>query len=152
MAKINVYSSEDFERSKLRYVVFSSVFIMIFAVSIFYKNIVWAILMFFLLGWYLYYGIINNKEIPLKISNNWLVIWDKTLERNRFSGYVLEIDQKKQEIKNIVFITHKHHNIYTINDIDKNIKEFIEELNNYLDMTDHFSQTFWEKTSRKLKL
>ena len=51
-----------------------------------------------------------------------------------FSGYSLEIDSKKQKIKNIVFITPKYHSIHTINDTDNNIKTFLQELNNYLPM------------------
>jgi len=152
MAKITVYSSENFERNKLWYVIFSSVFIIIFAVSIFYKNIVWAILMFFLLGGYLYYGIINNQEIDLKITNSWLMIWSKISNWNNFSGYTLEIDPIKQEIKNIVLVYPKFHNIHTINDTDDHIKDFLQELNNHLPMLGEFPQTFWEKASRKMKL
>ena len=152
MAKIKAYSSENFERNKLRYVIFSSVFILIFAVSIFYKNIVWAILMFFLLGGYLYYGIINNQEVDIKITDNGLMIGDKISNWTKFTGYSLEIDPIKQKIKNIVFVAPKYHNIHTINDTDNNIKSFLQELNNYLPMVWEFPQTFREKASRKMKL
>jgi hypothetical protein len=152
MAQIKAYSSENFERNKLRYIIFSSVFILIFAVSIFYKNIVWAILMFFLLGGYLYYGIINNQELNIKITDNWLMIGSKISNWTKFSWYCLEIDPVKQKIKNIVFIAPRYHNIHTINDTDDNIKEFLQELNNYLPMTWEFPQTFREKASRKMKL
>ena len=152
MHKIKAYSSENFERNKLRYIIFSSVFIIIFTVSIFYKNIVWAILMFFLLGWYLYYGIINNKEIDIKITKNGLMFGSKISHWTKYNGYSLEIDPIKQEIKNIVFIAQKYHNIHTINDTDDNIKLFLNELNNYLPMIWEYNQTFREKASRKMKL
>lgn len=152
MAKIKAYSSENFERNKIRYIIFSSVFIMIFAVSIFYKNIVWAILMFFLLGGYLYYGIINNQELDIKITENGLMVWPKISHWTKFIGYSLEIDPIKQKIKNIVFVAAKYHNIHTINDTDDNIKSFLQELNNYLPMIWEFPQTFWEKASRKMEL
>ena len=152
MPKLQVYSSEKFNRDKLWYIVFSSIFIIIFAISIFYKNIVWAILMFFLLGWYLYYGIINIQEITMKITDNGLIIWEKMINWNHFSSYSLEIDQNNQIIKNIIFISKKHHSIYTINDHNENIKEFLQQLSNVLPMTWEFPQTFWEKASRKMKL
>ncbi len=150
--ELKVYSSENFERSKAWYIIFSSVFVIIFLVSIFYKNIVWTILMFFLLGGYLYYWIINNQEIKLKITDEWLIIGDKLSNRSNFVWYSLEIEPKKQNIKNIVFITKKHHNIHTINDSNENIKNFLEQLNKFLPMTWEFQQTFWEKASRKMKL
>ena len=152
MAQIKTYNSEKFNRDKLRYIIFSSVFIIIFLVSIFYKNIVWAILMFFLLWGYLYYGIINIQEINMKITDNGIIIWDKLIDWTKISWYSLEIDPKQQIIKNIVFIGTKHHNIYTINDTDDNIKSFLQELNNYLPMTWEYNQTFREKASRKMKL
>ncbi len=150
--KLKVYSSEKFERNKLWYVIFASVFIIIFLVSIFYKNIVWAILMFFLLGWYLYYGIINNQEIDLKITDEWIIFGDKLSNWTNFVWYTLEIDPEKQNIKNIVFLTKKHHNIHTISDTNENIKAFLEELNKFLPIIWEFPQTFWEKASRKMKL
>ncbi len=152
MAQIKTYNSEKFNRDKLRYIIFSSVFIIIFLISIFYKNIVWAILMFFLLWGYLYYGIINIQEINMKITDNGIIIWDKLIDWTKISWYSLEIDPKQQIIKNIVFISTKHHNIYTINDTDDNIKSFLQELNNYLPMTWEYNQTFREKASRKMKL
>lgn len=150
--ELKVYNSEKFERGKLWYIGFASVFVIIFLVSIFYKNIVWAILMFFLLGGYLYYGIINNQEIKIKITDDWLIIWDRLSNRKNFTGYSLEIDPEKQNIKNIVFITQKHHNIHTISDSNENMRKFLEQLNKFLPMIGEFPQTFWEKVSRKMKL
>jgi len=64
----------------------------------------------------------------------------------------LEIDPEKQNIKNIVFITQKHHNIHTISDSNENMRKFLEQLNKFLPMIGEFPQTFWEKVSRKMKL
>ncbi len=152
MMEIKAYSSEKFIRNKRWYVIFSSIFIMIFVVSIFYKNIVGTILMFFLLGGYLYYGIINNQEVKIKITDNWLVLNNKMINWTSFVWYSLEIDPKKQIIKNIVFISPKHHSIHTIEDTNENIRSFIDELNKFLPMIGEFPQTFWEKASRKMKL
>ncbi len=150
--EIKAYNSEKFNRNKRWYIIFSSIFILIFVVSIFYKNIVGTILMFFLLGGYLYYGIINTQEIKIKITDNGLIIDNKLVNWNNFVWYTLEIDPKKQIIKNIVFITQKYHNIHTLNDNDENIKSFLQELNKFLPIIGDFSQTFWEKASRKMKL
>lgn len=152
MFKLNVYSSEKFNRNKSWYIIFSIIFIAIFAISIYYKNIVWAILMFFLLGWYLYYGIINIQEITIQITDNGLIIWEKIINWNNFTWYSLEINEKDQIIKNIVLLSKKHHYIYTINDDNWNIKAFLQQLSNILPMKWEFPQTFWEKASRKMKL
>lgn len=150
--EIKAYNSEKFERNKRWYVVFSGIFILIFVVSIFYKNIVGTILMFFLLGGYLYYGIINNQEIKIKITDNGLVLNNKIINWTNFVWYSLEIDPKKQIIKNIVFVSQKYHSIHTINDNNENIKSFLQELNKFLPMIGEFPQTFREKASRKMKL
>ncbi len=150
--ELKVYNWEKFEREKLRYIVFSSVFIIIFILSAFYKNIVWIVLMFFLLGAYIYYGIINIQETKIKISENGLLIWEKILPWSNLIGYCIELEPKKQIIKNIVFLSQKWHNIYTIDDDEKNIKEFLKNINEILPMLPDFQQTFREKVSRKMKL
>lgn len=150
--ELNVYSSEKFERDKLWYIVFSSVFIIIFILSIFYKNIVGIILMFFLLWAYIYYWIINIQEIKLKISDNWLLVWERIIPWWNLTWYCLEIEPKKQIIKNIVFINQKWHSIYTINDDEENIRLFLENIENIKPMLWDFPQSFREKASRKMKL
>ena len=150
--ELKVYSSEKFERNKIWYIVFSSVFIVIFLISIFYKNIVWIILMFFLLWAYIYYWIINIQEIKLKISNNWLLLGERIIPWNSIIWYCLEIEDKKQRIKNIVLVSQKWHNIYTINDEQKNIDLFLQNIDQSLPMLSDFPQTFREKISRRMKL
>lgn len=150
--ELKVYSSEKFERDKIWYIIFSSIFIIIFILSIFYKNIVWIILMFFLLWAYIYYGIINIQEIKIKISDNWLVIWDKIVAWSNIAWYCLEIEPKKQRIKNIVLVNQKWHSIYTINDKQENIKLFLESIDKIKPMLSGFPQSFREKVSRRMKL
>ncbi|HCB51857.1 TPA: hypothetical protein DEP21_04830 [Patescibacteria group bacterium] len=88
----------------------------------------------------------------MTINSNHLLVDKKAFPRNTFIGYVLEIDKKSQKIKNIVFISNKSHNIYTIDDKNENIKNFSIELDNYIPMLGDFDQSFFEKTSRILKL
>ena len=150
--ELKIYNWEKFEREKLRYIIFASVFILIFILSAFYKNIVWIILMFFLLGAYIYYGIINIQETKIKISDNWLLVWDKIISWTNLIWYCIELESKKQKIKNIVFVSPKWHNIYTLNDNENNIKEFLLNINQTLPMLSEFHQTFREKVSRRMKL
>ncbi len=150
--ELKVFNWEKFERDKVRYIVFASIFILIFVVSAFYKNIVWIILMFFLLGAYIYYGIINVNEITITISENWLLVWTKVIPWTNLVWYCIELELKKQQIKNIVFVSQRWHTIYTINDSEENIKTFLENLNQMLPMLTDFPQNFWEKIVRKMKL
>ncbi|HOG15536.1 MAG TPA: hypothetical protein PK674_03010 [Candidatus Absconditabacterales bacterium] len=150
--ELKVFNGEKFERDKVRYIVFASIFILIFVVSAFYKNIVGIILMFFLLGAYIYYGIINVNEITITISENGLLVGTKVIPWTNLVGYCIELELKKQQIKNIVFVSQRGHTIYTINDSEENIKTFLENLNQMLPMLTDFPQNFWEKIVRKMKL
>jgi len=150
--ELKVFNWEKFERDKIRYIVFSSIFILIFILSAFYRNIVWIILMFFLLWAYIYYGIINVIETTITISDNWLLVWTKVIPRTNLVWYCIELELKKQEIKNIVFVGQRWHNIYTINDNEENIKNFLESLNQMLPILADFPQNFREKIIRKMKL
>lgn len=150
--KIKIFNWEKFDRSKYWYIIFASIFILIFILSAFYKNIVWIILMFFLLWAYIYYWIINIHETDITISNNWIIIENNILPWNNLIGFCIEIDIQSKNIKNIVFITHKWHNIYTINDTIENVQSFINELEQFIPMLQDFPQSFWEKLARKMKL
>lgn len=150
--ELKVFNWEKFERDKVRYIVFASIFILIFILSAFYKNIVWIILMFFLLGAYIYYGIININETTITISENWLLVWTKVIPWNNLVWYCIELEIKKKTIKNIVLVHQRWHSIYTINDSEENIKMFLETLNQTLPILSDFPQTFREKIIRKIKL
>ena len=92
--QLKVYNAEKFERTKIRYVIFSCIFVLIIVASIYYKNIVWIILMFFLVWAYIYYGLINVYEIDISISDNWLVL-DRVIPRSQISWFCLELDSKE---------------------------------------------------------
>lgn len=147
-----VYNGERFQRNKLRYLVFGVVFASVFLLSILNNNIVGAVLIFFLLGGYFYYSTINNQVIKISINEKQLLVWTKTYPRNLFTGYVIEVHAKTQEIKNIVFLTQKWHMIYSFDDSIQHIHMFLSELDGYLPMQGEFHQTSLEKLSRKMKL
>jgi len=152
MADLKVFSSEKFERSKTWYVVFACIFISIIALSIVFKNIVWVVLMFFLLWAYIYYGIIDVQEINMRVTENWLIIKNNIVSWMTIEWYCIELDKSSQEIKNIVIVHKKWHAIYTIADSEENLQVFLEQLSNYAPMLQDYKQTFREKFSRKIKL
>jgi hypothetical protein len=152
MSDLKVFSSEKFERSKTRYLIFACVFILIIWLSIFFKNIVWVVLMFFLLWAYIYYGIIDVQEINIRVTENWLIIKNNIIPWTNILWYCIEINQETQEIKNIVFIHTKWHSIHTIIDSEENLKQFLTTLSMYCPMLQEYKQTFREKFARKIKL
>ena len=147
-----VYNGEKFQRSKLWYLVFAVIFASVFVLSILNNNIVGAVLIFFLLGWYFYYSTINNQIVKITLDKTQLLIGNKWYLRNLFVWYVVEISPEQQQIKNIVFLTEKSHMIYTFDDSLEHIKLFLVELDEYLPMLSDFHQTSFEKLSRKAKL
>lgn len=147
-----IYNGEKFKRTKIWYLVFGVVFASVFVLSLLNNNIVWAILMFFLLWGYFYYSTINNQIVTMTIQKNQIIVWSKSYVWNTFSWYVVEVYSENQKIKNIVFITAKWHIIYTFDDSQENIRSFLWELDGYLPMLGDFHQTSLEKFSRKIKL
>lgn len=147
-----VYNGEKFQRSKLWYLVFTVIFASVFLLSILNKNIVGAILLFFLLGWYFYYSTINNQVITLSIHPDHFMVGSKKYLWNAFVWYALELDPKTQNIKNLVLLTSRSHIIYTFDDLWAHIKSFLLELDTHLPMVEGFQQTTFEKVSRKIQL
>ncbi|MCF7834748.1 hypothetical protein K9M48_01695 [Candidatus Gracilibacteria bacterium] len=147
-----IHNGEIFKRELSWYIRFSIIFAIVVLLSIVYDNSIGAIVIFFLLGGYFYYSTLSTKKIKISINENGITIDKKELSRLNISGYLLEIDTKNGEIKNIVFITNKSHQIYTIADNIENLKKFIENLDKFIPMLSSYQQTSWEKLFRKLKL
>jgi hypothetical protein len=150
--ELNVYSSEKFERSKRWYVILAFVMILVIFMCAYYRNWTWIILMFLILWWYIYLWLINVKEIKMKITDEWLILWDKLIPRTKLTWYVIEIHKDSQEIKNIVLLSEKQHSIHTISDTMENIKSFLAELDNFIPMVWEYNQTNREKFQRVIKL
>jgi hypothetical protein len=69
------------------------------------------------------------------------------------SGFVLEYHIKKDRVHNIVIITRKKEpQVYTIKDTQKNLENFVNELNDYIPMLEKYDQSSFEKFIRWLKL
>lgn len=152
MTSIKTFNWEKFEKNSRRYIIFATVFIWIILMSIFSWNFVWAVVMFFLLGWYLYYTLSINQIIDVKITDWILIIWNKTVPRSNYIWFVVEVDIKSNSIKNLVFVWEKSHNIFTINDDINNVSTFLNAMVNYIPHLDNYEQSFFEKLSRKIQL
>ena len=150
--ELNVYNVEKFERGKWWYVIFAFIMVLVIAICIFYTNWTGIVLMFLILWWYIYYWLINVYEIKMKITDEWLLVWEKLIPWTTLTWYSLEINKSDQQIKNIVLISEKHHSIYTISDTVENIKSFLAELDNYVEIVWEYDQTKWDKLARILKL
>lgn len=150
--KVLLYNSEKFERGPWWYVAFSTVVVAVLVLSLFNDNVVWAVLLFFLLGWYFYYSIASNQNIDAQITEKSLILGTKEYNRNSMTWYVLEIDRKTQKIKNIVFLFPRMHSIHTFHDTKDVIKQFILTLNEHLPMMGEYEQSFFQKLARKMML
>lgn len=150
--ELNVYNTEKFERGKRRYVILAFVMVLVIIICIYYTNWTGIILMFMILWWYIYLWLIKVEEIKMKITDEWLIVWDKLIPRTTLTWYVIEINKEDQQIKNIVLLSEKSHLIHTISDSIDNIKSFLTQLDNYIPMVWEYNQTRWEKLARVLKL
>lgn len=150
--ELTVYNWEIFERTIIRYVWFSIVLALIMILSILNNNAPWAIIILFLMGGYFYYSSTINKKISIKIDETWILIWEKIHLWNILTWYVLEVNKNNWEIKNIVFLSAKWHNIYTISDNMDRLKLFVEALEQNIKMLPWYEQTFREKIMRKFQI
>lgn len=152
MTSIKTFNGEKFEKNSRRYVIFATILVWVILMSIISWNFVWAIVLFFLLWWYLYYTLNVNQTIEIKIINWTLTVWNRTIPRSNYIWFVVEIDIKSDSIKNLVFVGEKFHNIFTINDDINNVSIFLDNMVNYIPHLDNYEQSFFEKLSRKFQL
>jgi len=151
--ELKVYDWEYFERGKTRYLVFTLIILLVVVLSILSKNIFWWVLILVVAGWYIYYLTKTNDTIKLAIWKNSLQIGKAALSRNTLKWFVLEYHLEKERIHNIVIIDNKNDaKIYTLNDTDENIQNFVEELDEYIPMLEKYDQSTLDKFLRKIKL
>lgn len=152
--EVIVYNTETFNRSRRWYIFFAIIIAGVCILSLLNDNIVGAILIFFLLGGYSYYSVTNSQPVKMSINSTALLIGNKTYTRGSLSGFVIEINAKTHEIKNIVLLSNggKNHVIHTFHDDQEQIKQFISVLDDFVPMVNTYQQTFLEKVGRKLQL
>lgn len=120
--------------------------------SILKQNFVWVVLLCIVLGSYFWYSLVAKQIITLKIQKNGIKIWEKEFSRNAFKWYTIEVDPKTEILKNLVLITPKWHNIYTLKEHGEKAKKFFIELDENLEILSEYNQTFLDKLWRVLKL
>lgn len=150
--EVLVYNSEKFDRSKWRYVIFGVVFAAVFLLTIFNRNYIWAVLLFFLLGGYFYYSSVHTQNTTITIQTDGVKIGKNFVGYSTLTWYVLELHRKTDLLKNIVFVSAKWHAIYTFHDTPERIQAFILSLDKFLPMLDQFEQSNFEKLIRRLSL
>jgi Ca2+/Na+ antiporter len=151
--ELKVYDWEIFDRTKTRYFVFAFVILLVVVLSVLSNNITWWIFVFVVAGWYIYYITKSNDTIKITTWKQALQI-DKTVyPYEKLNWFVLEYHIEKKKFHNIVIIDNKKiPKIYTIKDTDKNLENFVNDLNWYIPMLDNYEQSTLDKFIRKLKL
>ena len=150
--EVAVYNSEKFERGKLWYVIFGTVFAAIFLLSIFNQNYIWAVLLFFLLWGYFYYSSVHTQITTIIVQTDGIKIGKHFVGYSSLTGYALELHRKTELLKNIVFVSPKWHAIYTFSDTPERIRDFILSLDKFLPMLDAYEQWGFEKLVRRLQM
>jgi len=151
--ELKVYNWEYHERGKTRYIIFACVILTVVVLSILINNIIgWVIVLLFF-GWYLYVLRKTNEPTTIIIWERALQIWRTPFPRNKLSWFVLEYHTKKEKIHNIVIIDDKKDaKIFTINDSNKNIEIFVNELNEHIPLLEKYEQSSLDKFIRRIKL
>ena len=151
--ELKVYNWEYFERGKTRYLVFGIIILLVVVLSILSKNIIWWVFILLVAAWYIFYLTKVNNVVSMVIWKNSLQVWKIPFSWNTLSGFVLEYHTEKEKIHNIVIIDNKKiPRIFTINDSETKLKDFVNELNDYIPMLESYEQSTMDKIVRKLKL
>jgi len=151
--ELKVYDWEYFERGKTWYIIFAFVILAVVILSVLSNNLPWWVIVLLFAAGYLYFSLRANKNISIIIWKKVLQIWKNVYPWNELNWFVLEYHTKKQKIHNIVIIDNKNnHEIYTINDTEENLENFVNELNEYIPMLEKYNQSSLDKFVRRLKL
>lgn len=150
--ELQIYNSEKHDRPNLWYVIFGLITSGIVAISIVSGNREWSLLLFFLLGWYFYFSVKNSSPTIMKITETGIQVDRKIFPRSNIIWFSAELDDQKQQIKNIVIVTENGHTIHTINDSKENLTKFVKQLNERIQYLRDFNQNSREKILRRLKM
>lgn len=151
--ELKVYNWEHFERGKVWYLVFAAVILLVVVLSILSNNIIWWVFVLLVAGGYIFYLTKVNDTITMTTWKKALQIAKAVFPWETLSGFVLEYHTEQKKIHNIVILDDKKiPRIYTINDSEKKLKDFVNELNDYIPMLDNYNQSTFDKFMRKIKL
>ena len=153
--ELKVYDWEHFDRGTIWFVIFGFVILLVVVLSILSNNIIWWVFVLLVSGWYIYYLTKTNSLIKMVIWKKALQIWKITFPWSELSGFLLESQNKKKKKHdiNIVILTNKKvPQIYTVEDSEKNLEKFVNDLNGYLPILEKYDQSTFEKFIRRIKL
>ena len=151
--ELKVYDWEKFERSWTWFIIFAFVILLVVVLSILSNNIIWWVCVFILAWAYIFYITKVNDTTKMVTWKKALQIWKQVFPYEKLNWFVLEYHTKKKKIHNIVIIDDKKKPwIYTIKDTEKNLENFVNELNWYISILDNYEQSFLDKFIRKVKL
>lgn len=151
--ELKVYNWEYFERGKTWYIVFALVILGVIVISILSNNVLGGVLVLLFAWWYIYLLTKIKDTTTMIIWKTSLQVWKTPFLRSTLKWFVLEYHTQKEKIHNIVIIDNKNTaKIFTINDTEKNLKNFVNELSNYIQIMDNYDQTKLDKFMRKIKL
>ena len=119
--ELNVYDWENFERGKVRYLVFAFFILLVVVFSILSNNIFWWLIVLILAGAYIFFITKTNNTIKMITWKKSLQIGKFTYPRESLKWFVLEYHTEKKKIHNIVIVDNKNsYKVYTIKDTEKN--------------------------------
>ena len=151
--ELKVYNWEYFEWGKTWYVIFALFILGVIVMSILSNNVLGGVLVLLFAWWYIYLLTKIKDTTTMIIWKNSLQVWKTPFLRSTLKWFVLEYHTQKEKIHNIVIIDNKNTaKIFTINDTEKNLKNFVNELSNYIQIMDNYDQTKLDKFMRKIKL
>ena len=151
--ELKVYDWEQFERGKLWFLILWLIIVGVVVISVLSRNYFWWVIVLVVWGAYIYFLSKVNKWTTMITWKNVLQIWKQAYPWNTLSWFVLEYHTEKKKIHNIIIITDKKEPlIFTIKDTEKNLENFVNDLNWYIPMLDNYDQDFLSKLLRKLKL
>ena len=151
--ELKVYDWEKFDRGVTWFLVFAFVILLVVVFSVLSNNIPWWVLVFLVAWGYIFYITKTNDTTKLITWKQALQVWKTVYSYDNLDGFVLEYHTEKKKIHNIVILDeNKYPKIYTINDTEKNLENFVNELNDYIPILEGYEQGFFDKFIRKIKL
>ena len=151
--EIRVYNWEHFDRTKSWFIAFALGLALVILASIFFANLFGAIILFLFTGAYILFSLTKNKHINLGIRDAWLAVDTRLWPWQGLDSFVVEVDVKSQEWKNIIIVMKNNdHMIFSFDDKDEKRKEFIAELQNYIPLIENYPQSTMDKIIRKMQL
>ena len=164
---IQVYWEEYHERSQLWYVIAGILLVVLFFATFFSSYILgdnqswlpsWtdmfsAVLLIALCWWYRHYTQKTTTTVhDLAIVEQWVSMWEKLYARDSLRGFGLEMKIKTWDIHNILLVTAKSIDVYTIVSSQDEIVPFVHALEEHIPFIEQVEQRWFDRLLRRLKI